>query len=246
MQVHWLEQSTGDVPASDDWLSPSEHQILRGLSFPKRRADWRLGRWTAKHAVAAYLKLPSALETLTAIELRPAASGAPDVFLDGKPANLALSLSHRGGVAACALAPEGALVGCDLELVEPRIEAFVTDYFTTQEQTAIAESAMPERDRLITILWSAKESVLKALRTGLRLDTRDLSAVLGRTPQEATKPAAGRSSSSSLADSHAVESWSPLLVSHTGQQDFAGWWRCVGGLVRTVVSLPPAGPPIRQ
>src|ERR1700729_2108316 len=130
MEVHWFEQSLADVSAQDDWLGPWERSHLLRLRFPKRRSDWRLGRWTAKHAVAYDLNLPRDAENLASIEIRPAASGAPEVFLGNEPANLAISISHRDGVAACAVGESGAMLGCDLEIVEPRSEAFVADYFT--------------------------------------------------------------------------------------------------------------------
>ena len=243
MQVHWLEQSTADVSDRDDWLSSIERRLCSEMSFAKRRTDWRLGRWTAKHAVAAYLRLSCDPQTLAAIEVRPDASGAPDVFLNQQSANVALSLSHRAGMAVCAVAPSGVALGCDLELVELRIAAFVADYFTAEEQAIITRSATPERDRLVTVLWSAKESALKALRTGLRSDTRCVSARLGDARPEATQ-AAPECSSLSSRGSHAMENWSPLAVSHANGQVFQGWWRCMDGLVRTVLSLPPSNPPI--
>ena len=75
------------------------------MRFAKRQADWRLGRWTAKNAVAAYLNLPSDPQALTDIEIRPAPSGAPEVFIADQPARVTISLSHRAGVAACAVTP---------------------------------------------------------------------------------------------------------------------------------------------
>ena len=39
-----------EVPADDEWLTGAEHDVLAGLTMAKRRADWRLGRWTAKDA----------------------------------------------------------------------------------------------------------------------------------------------------------------------------------------------------
>ena len=51
MNVYWLEQTEEDLPAEDDWLNASEMARLSGMRFPKRRVDWRLGRWTAKRAL---------------------------------------------------------------------------------------------------------------------------------------------------------------------------------------------------
>ena len=58
--------------------------------------------------------------------------------------------------------------------------AFVADYFTPAEQ-ALAHRAPSERDwqRVTNLIWSAKESALKVLRTGLRRDTRSVEVTLG-------------------------------------------------------------------
>ena len=174
MDVYWLERSAADLPAQNDWLSASDRTRLDGMRFAKRREDWRLGRWTAKLAVAAYLNLPTAHQALAKIEVLPAPSGAPEVFLANQPAGITISLSHRDGTAICAVADSGVALGCDLEIVEPRSDAFVSDYFTPEEQALVAKAHPADRFLLLALLWSTKESALKALRTGLRLDTRSV------------------------------------------------------------------------
>src|SRR5271165_7148727 len=99
MKVYWLEQTEADVPASLVWLSASESACLNAMRFPKRRADWRLGRWTAKRALSGYLNIAGDHQSLSDIEIRPAASGAPEVFIAGQPAAASISLSHRNGSA---------------------------------------------------------------------------------------------------------------------------------------------------
>jgi 4'-phosphopantetheinyl transferase len=223
MHVYWLQQSEANVPFGNDWLSSNEFLRLNRMRFAKRRADWRLGRWTAKNAVARYLKLPDELDSLAEIEILSTSSGAPRVFLSHNPADITISLSHRDGAAACAVAGAGVALGCDLEMIEPHSDAFLADYFSTEEQTLIA--AVADRDLLVALLWSAKESALKALHTGLRLDTR---RVIVRLGNESARHAA----------------WSPLQVRHTGSQFFDGWWQQSGTLIRTVVADPGSLPPI--
>ena len=231
LRVYWLEQLEADLPAQDDWLSAGEAACLATMRIPKRRADWRLGRWTAKRAVAACRRLPADLYSLSLIEIRPAPSGAPEVFLRGQPAAVAISLSHSCGTALCALAESGVRLGCDLEAVEPRSPAFVTDYFTGGEQELIACANAAERPQLVTLLWSAKESALKAIAEGLRLDTRDVAVNL----------------SERLATGFACDSaeWRPLEVHCKDGRLFQGWWRQAGGLMRTLVTSPAPSPPIR-
>ena len=244
MVVGWLEQSLADVPDEDTWLSADEKQRCDCFHIPKRRADWRLGRWTAKNAVAAYMNLPNGPGALAAIVIRPAASGAPEVSLRDQPASVGISISHRANVGVCAVAPSGVMLGCDLELVEPRTPAFLADYFTTEEQAMVAASDLSERDRLAALLWSAKESALKALRVGLRIDTRCIEVSLGEnsstTPTDSLKSTARASSSNVPLQ---VEDWRPLVVTHLNGQSFQGWWMLAGELIRTMVSVPASSAP---
>jgi len=226
MKVYWLEQSEADVPAENDWLSANEAVCLDGMRFAKRRADWRLGRWTAKRTLSVYLDVPAHLQTFKKIEIRPAPSGAPEAFFVNQPAAVTISISHRAGIAACAVAMSGVKMGCDLEMVEPRSDAFVADYFTLEEQALVARASAADRARLLALLWSGKESALKALHEGLRLDTRSVIVSPGNAAFD-------------------LHGWSPMEVRHTDRRIFHGWWQHADGIVRTLVAAPPPNPPIR-
>jgi 4'-phosphopantetheinyl transferase len=229
MDVYWLEQTEADLPTEDDWLSQSEVAWLDTMRFAKRRSDWRLGRWTAKNALALYLlplKVPVDAQLLARIEIWPASSGAPEAFFQRKPAAATISLSHRAGIAACAVACSSGMLGCDLETIEPRSDAFVADYFTTAEQSFLAEASATDRSGLLALLWSAKESALKALHQGLRLDLRNVIV----TPTDAVFD---------------FDGWRPIVVRHTDRRIFCGWWQHAAGMVRTLVAAPPPNPPIR-
>ena len=241
MDVYWLEQTEADLPAANDWLSTSEAVRLDGMRFPKRHADWRLGRWTAKRALAVYLNLPNHPRDLADIEICPAPSGAPEAFIAGQPAGIAISLSHRAGVAACAVTLPGTELGCDLEIIEPRSDAFIADYSATEEQAVIERTSAAERSLLLALLWSGKESALKALRTGLRLDTRSVTV----SPVAVPLHGDGRAQESALAApaSYGLTNWRPLQVVYEGGQIFHGWWQNTGDLLRTMVASPrPAAP----
>ena len=229
-EVYWLEQSESQVPDDDHWLGPAEAAHLGGLHIPKRRADWRLGRWTAKHALAACLKLPAGPDALRCLEIIAAPSGAPAAFHAGKPLDVRISLTHRGGIAVCAVALTSEALGCDLEVIEPRSYAFTTDYFTAEEQMLVSRSPVTDRVRLITLLWSAKESTLKALETGLRLDTRSVTV----SPIDAAR-CWGR---------NGVEAWLPIQVRCAAVCTFHGWWRQTRDSLLTIVAAPPADPPV--
>ena len=233
--VYWLEQTESDVPADNDWLSANEAVRLDAMRIPKRRADWRLGRWTAKSAVSSYLHLPATLDSFRDMEICAAPDGAPEAFVGRHPAAVTISLSHSSGRAVCAVAASNVHLGCDLEIVEPRSPAFVVDYFTATEQTRITHARAADRNWLVTLHWSAKESALKAMRAGLRLDTRSV----------VVDP---------FVPSFDHKVWSPLNVRYAGQglpegplpgdRVFKGWWRVTDSIVRTMVAAPAPDLPI--
>jgi 4'-phosphopantetheinyl transferase len=250
INVFWLQQKEADVPAKDDWLCANEAFRLKGMRFPKRRGDWRLGRWTAKCAFAAYLGCSVEKQLLTEIEIRPAISGAPEVILAGRPAAASISLSHRAGTAMVVIGDPGVTLGCDLEMVEPRSAGFIADYFVPEEQALVASTYAADRPALLALLWSAKESALKALRQGLRLDTRsvlvnipDNSHIPGGnvlTPAAQGGPARPQPASNSIQDG-----WRTLQIRCINADHILhGWWQHTGNFVRTVVADSPLLPPV--
>jgi 4'-phosphopantetheinyl transferase len=204
-------QELGDVPAGDDWLTPREKQDLARLRLPKRRADWRLGRWTGKRALESFGGKAS-------WEVRAAADGAPEVFVEGKPAPLVMSLSHTSGCAVCAVASAGVRLGVDLEVLEPRSQEFIADFFSGEEQDCLGETW--DATTLVNLFWSAKESALKALRTGLREDTRGVRVVQWEDKRLA------------------------VYVMERGET-LRGVWRTFQGLVLTLLVAPSEGVDVR-
>lgn len=225
MLVYWMEQEQKDLPEHDAWLCPDEMEKLQSLRFSKRRADWRLGRWTAKCTVASRFGWPLQSAVLREIEIRATSSGAPQVVAARVQKPVTISISHCGGRAICAISSSDIKLGCDLELIEPRSEAFIADYFTREEQSRIDRTPDSERFTLVTLLWSAKESALKAMHQGLRLDTRSLHVNLCQGSAD-------------------VSGWSPLHVHFLDHQIFPGCWSQTDSRVRTLIADPFSGYPI--
>ncbi len=217
--IGWLLGRFDELPLDDDWLLPEERRTLAGLQLPKRREDWRAGRWMAKRTVGTALEVDA-----SHIEIRAAGDGAPDAWLRGARLPVSVSISHRAGYAASVVADPAAPVGCDLELIEPRDPAFITDWFTDSERAWVADAATATHDLLVTVIWSCKESALKAVRSGLRRDPR--SVVISDT-------GASRGS------------WRGLRVDDTvSGAGFCAWWRLEGQLVLTVVASTLTEPPL--
>jgi 4'-phosphopantetheinyl transferase len=236
--TRWLARGEDRLPAPGEWLTTAEQDRVRGLRYTKRRTDFLLSRWTLKLAVARAFGWPLESAGLARIEVHPLPGGAPRLFVDGQPATAGVSLSDRAGCAVClvtaqasgepAARPSGqspaalAAIGCDVEVAEPRSDAFVRDYLTAAERRLVG-AAGPARDRAANLVWSAKESALKVLGTGLRRDTRSVEV--------------------SIADLSPPEgNWSPLQVRTTEGAEFPGWWRPSGAFLVTAC-WPGGGPP---
>ncbi|MFI5120520.1 MAG: 4'-phosphopantetheinyl transferase family protein [Thermoanaerobaculia bacterium] len=176
------------------WLTPFENARLARFRVPKRRSEWLLGRFTVKRLVrdASPEVLGRALSPET-FEIASEDSGAPFVRdVSGERLPICVTVSHARGAAFCALLPaergEGA-IGGDVEWIEPRSRAFVSVFFTPAEAAAWEESPPAERPLLANAIWSAKESVLKALSLGLSVDTRSVEIRLSIEPaEEALRP----------------------------------------------------------
>jgi 4'-phosphopantetheinyl transferase len=226
--LYWLLQRSSDLPADNHWLTPCELNSLTSLRFERRRADWRLGRWTAKHALAAYSNSVAGVGlNLEDIEISNDADGAPHARYEGAGECCALSISHRGGAALCVVSPACVSIGCDLELIEERSSEFVGDYFTATERCFVHDAATKDQACLTALIWSAKESALKALAVGLSIDTRAV---------EVSHYGWGK---------YSQESWQALLMrSMNDSQTFHGWWCAQDNRVLTMLATAQTGTPV--
>ena len=218
--VLWLACGVAEVPDDDGWLTPPEAARLNRMRYVKRRSEARLGRWTAKRTLARALGLSGDPADLTRIVIRNAPDGAPYALVDDAPAPFTIAMTDRADWAVCALIGSDDRIGCDLELVEPRSDRFVEDYFTPAERRFVRAGDVP---LLANLVWSAKESALKVLRTGLRSDTRSVEVRLSE--------AAGS------------EPWRSLTVAAGDGRMFPGWWLRNGEFLLTVAAAVETLPP---
>lgn len=149
-------------------LSPQEQHELERMTIPQRRDEWLASRWLAKQLIRQTVKIPD--EEIGIIEIKKDFSGKPWVMVSGEPFG-SISLSHSGGAVLAGFSQnEADIFGCDLEKITSHSEAFLEDYFTTGEQSWLADSEDLPRDS--SLLWSIKEAAMKALGRGLSMDTR--------------------------------------------------------------------------
>jgi len=222
-KLHFLTQHQHDVPSHERWLTRREATVLAGFKFPKRRRDWLLGRWTVKSALSRLL--PDQDRPMTDWQILADRDGAPMVLEDGRKTGIPVSLSHSGNLALCVLAEEAMQVGCDLEAIEARSRSFEETFFTHSELTLLDQHPCSDRARLVTLVWSAKESALKILRLGLKADTRRVELKSFTNAQDIC--------------------WGSITVEdRQNGGEFHGWWCEQEGMVTTILSEHPINQPI--
>ncbi|MDJ0961126.1 MAG: 4'-phosphopantetheinyl transferase superfamily protein [Acidimicrobiia bacterium] len=209
-----------DVPHDDRWIDELMAERLARMRYTKRKSETTLARWTAKATIAATLGYATDPQSLQTVIVRNAYDGAPFVEVAGSHRNLEIAMTDRADHAVCMVLAGHGRIGCDLELVEQRSAAFVRDYFTSSEQRAVAADDQP--DLMANLIWSAKESALKVLRTGLRRDTRTVEVEVG-------DPTDGP--------------WHPLTITGDEGRVFPGWWFVAGEFVLTCATERPTAPP---
>jgi 4'-phosphopantetheinyl transferase len=233
MNIHWLVQTADAHPALQHATPPSgllseqEWGIFTQLKTDKRAHDWLMGRWTAKHLLHEITGAP-----LDQIRIFNQPNGAP--YCPDFP-DYRLSISHSGDHALCAVVSGAQSIGADIEHIEPRIEGFVEDYFTPDEQALVR--GCDDKDRLITLIWSAKEAALKALRVGLTIDARSINCAVQPGDAQDWQPI---TITYAQPDSLTTNWYDGVPKSSQGQAD--GWWRQEGEYVLTLVILQPETP----
>lgn len=225
-QPYYAIQDRQQLPADLDWLSDAERARLDTFRFDKRRHDWLLGRWTAKQA----LMTVAALSDSGRIEIGTAPDGAPLPRVDGRPFPGTLSLSHSNDRAFCVVTLDRTALGCDIELIEARGLSFAETYFTNSENDRITNTDEQNRDLLTTMIWSVKESVLKALRIGLGADTRSVEII--PDPDSATR------------GSRETAAWLAGTAVARDGGEFGFRWRRDGDFVLSVAGRAPLPAPM--
>jgi 4'-phosphopantetheinyl transferase len=224
--IYWTLVDRSQLPGEQVgvWLSATELQKLATLRFPKRREEWLLGRWAAKslaRTLPGYRRYP-----LSEIEVRNSPDGSPQLWLaDGTPSPDCLSISHRQAHALAGMALDpGFKIGVDLETIEQHSDEFVEDYLTSSERRLLDSYPLEARDVVSTLIWSTKESMLKALQVGLRWDTRQVEVVQVGSLEPARPQGGG---------------WQRIAVREPkpASRCWAAWWQRRDDLLMTVAGM---------
>ncbi len=149
-------------------LSASERARLAGFGHDARRRQFVLGRAAARALAARRLGVAPA-----DVDLGVGEDGAPEI----PGAHVSIAHTGRTGPAAALAAVADGPVGVDLERVGPRRPDLWTRILRPDERPLLDALGGPTDDAQ-TLLWTLKEAVLKAQRTGFRAGGRSVRLAL--------------------------------------------------------------------
>ena len=152
-----------DTLQQEEFLSEREKKQLATYKFAAKKQDFLLGRLAAKRAIGAWI--PD--QDLRRIEIHAGEHGQP-LVQHPQAGSVEVTLSHSRGLAV-ALAYSAAFpLGIDLETVSAVSAKTIMGELGTSspEQAWLAASGLDEATACC-VLWTAREALGKALKTGL-------------------------------------------------------------------------------
>lgn len=114
-----------------------------------RRSEWLAGRWLLHQLSGHAQRLPLAKDAFS----KPFFVETPD---------LQCSMSHSHGTVAALLFEGNALVGCDLQVLVPKMTRLAHKFVNTDEYTFLQQFSPEKQFDLLHIFWTAKEAMYKA------------------------------------------------------------------------------------
>ena len=136
------------------------------LRFAGRQKSYLLGRYAAKLALRELLLEPD----LRAIEVVRGVFEQPIVQCD-RGQGWDVTISHAGSLAAGLAYPAAHPMGIDVERIDANHYNTILSQLSESE-TRLIESGGPDKFRIATALWTAKEALSKVLTTGLMTPMR--------------------------------------------------------------------------
>ena len=163
-------------------LPPAEQALLGGSASEKRVRDFCMGRTCARAALERLEKDGGAIGT----ELEEDSNLPPIGRVRGRapqwPVGIVGAITHTGGFAAAAVARSTQYfgIGLDLERLRRGVPRLARRILRPEEQALLGEQPQAAQDGYITTIFSAKESIFKALNpaTGIYLGFQDAAVEL--------------------------------------------------------------------
>jgi 4'-phosphopantetheinyl transferase len=144
----------------DSILHPLEYKRYNSFRSEKRRSSFILGRYTAKMAISSLCNV----QPINQIFIDSGIFNQPIVKRPDLP-NICVSISHNDSSSIALAYPEDYPMGIDLERIDEEKIANIAELFTSHEHN-LSIILYKNKPLFYTILWTAKESLSKVLRTG--------------------------------------------------------------------------------
>lgn len=148
-----VSMGRGTIPP--DFLSPSEKEAYDGFRHQRRRESYLLGKLCAKLALAGPEDELDRICVVPGILCQPVAEGR----------DRRITITHCGERGVAAAYDPRLLAGVDLEAVSER-HADAMSRVTTDHERRLMEGLEADRPTALTVLWTAKEAMSKAIQTG--------------------------------------------------------------------------------
>lgn len=149
-------------------LSTAEQSYFQRFKYMKRKKEWLGGRIAAKAALLSCCSF-SDQALLTSITILPNKHGRPLIkevpaCLSALQAEPVISLSHSDDFAVALVRTNSqASCGVDLQKISTKLAGLTSHFTTDTELQLLAEQAGCDEDTRLTMLWTVKESLKKAL-----------------------------------------------------------------------------------
>ena len=163
LEIDGAEGSSSELPR---FFDDEEIRYIQAIESASRRGDYCRSRKAVKIALAALTPTdPRAVEIVSGCLRQPL------LKVRGEYASYQISLSHAGRYAAAFVFHPGLILGVDIEVVKSRAVDELAEYVTRDEIARCVSLGMTS-EQAFTLVWTAKEALMKAFRVGLGSEFR--------------------------------------------------------------------------
>jgi len=152
------------------FLSVREMDSYLKTSIEKKQKSFVAGRIAGKLACLKAIKNVNLMDLEIVNDSEGEFKGRPQLFYKQNVLGN-ISITHSKDLASATFDTEEN-IGIDLEFVCKRDIAFYKFNFTSKEKDIIGKFNSNDFDKVVTLYWTAKEAMSKAMGIGLRVDAR--------------------------------------------------------------------------
>lgn len=180
VDLHLIEQTLQQDETSllSQILSQAEQHYFQRFKYIKRKKEWLGGRIAGKAALLALADAaPNVRNIMRNMTILPNKHGRPMIkelpaclFTQASQASQAsditISISHSDGFATALARKKSAThpsCGVDIQEISPKLAGLTSHFATDAELQLLAEQTNCAEDTRLTMLWTVKEALKKAL-----------------------------------------------------------------------------------